>query len=137
MITTERKKNKKIMIVDDDPDLLVFLRTLFEQHSFEVLVVDSGMDCLEELRRGFKGVILMDLMMPFMDGWTTIQEIIKQGFEKNIALSIITAMGSADPEKMKELEPFIHSYIQKPFDLVTLVRDVNDALASINSATSK
>ena len=135
MIITERKRNKKIMIVDDDPDLLVFLRTLFEQHHFEVLAVDSGMDCLDELKRGFKGVILMDLMMPFMDGWTTIQEIIKQGFEKNIALSIITASGRADPEKMKDLESFIHSYIQKPFDLELLVRDVNDALASINNAT--
>jgi DNA-binding response OmpR family regulator len=137
MMITERKRNKKIMIVDDDPDLLVFLRTLFEQHHFEVLAVDSGMDCLDELKRGFKGVILMDLMMPFMDGWTTIQEIIKQGFEKNIALSIITACGRADPEKMKDLEPFIHSYIQKPFDLEYLVRDVNEALASINSATPK
>lgn len=137
MIITERKRNKKIMIVDDDPDLLVFLRTLFEQHHFEVLAVDSGMDCLDELKRGFKGVILMDLMMPFMDGWTTIQEIIKQGFEKNIALSIITASGRADPEKMKDLEPFIHSYIQKPFDLENLVRDVNDALVSINSVTPK
>jgi len=129
--------NKKIMIVDDDPDLLVFLRTIFEQHNFEVLAVDSGMDCLDELKRGFKGVILMDLMMPFMDGWTTIQEIIKQGYHKNIAVSIITASGRADPEKMKDLEPFIHSYIQKPFDLENLVRDVNDALVSINSVTPK
>ena len=75
--------------------------------------------------------------MPFMDGWTTIQEIIKQGYHKNIALSIITASGRADPEKIKTLEPFIHSYIQKPFDLEKLVHDVNDAIASINSDTVK
>ncbi len=121
------------MIVDDDPDLLVFLRTLFEQYNFEVLTVDSGMDCLDELKRGFKGVVLMDLMMPFMDGWTTIQEIIKKGFEKNIALSIITASGRADPEKMRALEPYIQSYIQKPFDLESLVRDVNKAFASFET----
>jgi DNA-binding response OmpR family regulator len=133
MVKTEKPISKKIMIVDDDPDLLVFLRTLFEQHNFEVLAVDCGMDCLDELKRGFKGVILMDLMMPFMDGWTTIQEIIKQGFEKNIALSIITASGRADPEKMKGLEPFIHSYIQKPFDLERLVREVHDAALSLNA----
>jgi DNA-binding response OmpR family regulator len=133
MVKVEKPISKKIMIVDDDPDLLVFLRTLFEQHNFEVLAVDCGMDCLDELKRGFKGVILMDLMMPFMDGWTTIQEIIKQGFEKNIALSIITASGRADPEKMKGLEPFIHSYIQKPFDLERLVREVYDATLSLNA----
>jgi len=132
----EKLTAKKIMIVDDDPDLLVFLRTLFEQHSYEVLAVDSGMDCLEELKRGFKGVILMDLLMPFMDGWTTIQEIIKQGFQKNITLSIITASGRADPEKMRGLEPFIHSYIQKPFDLEQLVREVNDANLSLFTAAA-
>jgi len=118
------------MIVDDDPDLLVFLRTFFEHHNFEVLTVDSGNDCIEELKRGFKGIILMDLMMPFMDGWTTLQEIVRQGFSKNVVVSIITASGRADPEKMKGLEPFIHTYIQKPFDLEKLICDVNNVTVS-------
>lgn len=112
------------MIVDDDPDLLVFLRTLFEHQKYEVLTVDCGNDCIDELERGFKGVILMDLMMPFMDGWTTIREIIKRGYADNVVISIITASGRADPEKMKGLEPYIHDYIQKPFNLHTLLEDV-------------
>jgi DNA-binding response OmpR family regulator len=118
------------MIVDDDPDLLVFLRTFFEHQYFEVLTVDSGNDCIEELKRGFKGIILMDLMMPFMDGWTTLHEIVKQGFTKNVVISIITASGRVDPEKMKGLEPFIHTYIQKPFDLEKLIYDVNNVTVS-------
>jgi DNA-binding response OmpR family regulator len=117
---------KKIMIVDDDPDLLVFLRTLFEHQHFEVLTVDCGTDCLDEIERGFKGVILMDLMMPFMDGWTTIREIVKRGHTKNIVISIITASGRADPDKMKGLEPYIHDYIQKPFSLEKLINDINN-----------
>lgn len=121
------------MIVDDDPDLLVFLRTLFEEHRFEVLTVDSGSDCLKELKLGFKGVILMDLMMPFMDGWTTLQEIINQGLTKNIILSIITASGRVDPEKIKGLEPFIHRFIQKPFNLEELIHDVNDSCTLIHN----
>lgn len=118
------------MIVDDDPDLLVFLRTLFEHQNFEVLTVDSGTDCIDELERGFKGVILMDLMMPFMDGWATLREIVKRGFTKNIVISIITASGRADPDKMKGLEPYIHDYIQKPFNLEKLVNDVNTITVS-------
>lgn len=118
------------MIVDDDPDLLVFLRTLFEHQDFEVLTVDSGLDCIQELQRGFKGVILMDLMMPFMDGWTTLREIIKQGYDKNVIISIITASGRADPEKIKGLEPYIHEYIQKPFNLERLLADVNSSSIS-------
>jgi DNA-binding response OmpR family regulator len=121
---------KKIMIVDDDPDLLVCLRTLFEHQNFEVLTVDSGSDCIEELERGFKGVILMDLMMPFMDGWTTIREIVKRGFTKDVVISIITASGRADPDKMKGLEPFVHDYIQKPFNIEKLVNDIDNVTVS-------
>ena len=121
---------KKIMIVDDDPDLLVCLRTLFEHQNFEVLTVDSGSDCIEELERGFKGVILMDLMMPFMDVWTTLREIVKRGFTKNVVISIITASGRADPDKMKGLEPFVHDYIQKPFNIEQLVNDINTITVS-------
>jgi DNA-binding response OmpR family regulator len=119
---------RKIMIVDDDPDILVFMRGFFEHHDYEVLTVDSGYDCIEELKRGFKGIILMDLMMPFMDGWTTLEEIVRQGFNKNVAISIITARGQADPEKIRELKPYIQLYIQKPFDLEKLIIHVNSII---------
>ncbi len=113
------------MVVDDDPDILVFLRTVFEQQGYEVLTVDSGRDCIEELKRGFKGIVLMDLMMPFIDGWDTLKEIIKHGLNKDIVISILTANGAPDPEKMKGLDPYIHDYIKKPFDLDKLISDVN------------
>ena len=116
---------KKIMIVDDDPDILVFLRTIFEQNNFEVLTVDSGKDCIAELERGFKGIVLMDLIMPFMDGWDTIKEIIKKGLNKDIVISIITANGSPDQEKMKGVQTYVHDYIPKPFDMNKLITDVN------------
>ncbi|MBN1280086.1 MAG: response regulator [Candidatus Thermoplasmatota archaeon] len=122
--------DKKIMIVDDDPDLLVFMRILFESQNFEVLTVDSGTDCIEEIKRGFKGIILMDLMMPFMDGWTTLREIVKGGLDKHVIISIITASGRADPDKMRGLEPYIHEYIQKPFSLDKLIADVNNVSVS-------
>ena len=112
---------KKIMIVDDDPDLLVCLRTLFERADFEVLTVDSGKDCLSELQRGFKGLVLLDLMMPFMDGWDTLREIVKQGYDKNIMVSIITAKGTPDPDEIKGLESYIQNYILKPFDIHKLL----------------
>jgi len=115
---------KKIMIVDDNPDILVSLRTLFEHYNFEVLTVDSGDDCIEELERGFKGVILMDLIMPFMDGWDTIREIINRGLDKDIVISVITANGSPDHKKMKGLESYIYDYISKPFNLNELVSRV-------------
>ena len=118
--------NKKIMIVDDDADILVTLRSLFEKQQFEVLTVDSGSDCIKELEHGFKGVVLMDLMMPFMDGWETIKKIIEKGLDKNILLSIITAKGSTNQEGMKDFEAYIYDYIPKPFDLEKLILEINN-----------
>lgn len=127
---------KRIMIVDDDSDLLIFLRTLFEHEEFEVLTVDCGNDCIDELERGFHGIILMDLMMPFMDGWSTLQEIVKRGLVDHVVISIITASGRADPEKMKGLELYIHDYIQKPFNLEKLLSNVNNISIPLKNASS-
>ncbi len=118
--------DKKIMIVDDDSDILVTLRTLFERQQFEVLTVDSGSDCIKELEQGFKGIVLIDLMMPFMDGWDTIKEIIKRGLNKDILVSIITAKGCSSSEKMKGLESYIYDYIPKPFNLEKLISEINN-----------
>jgi DNA-binding response OmpR family regulator len=121
--------NKKLMVVDDDPDILITIRSIFEREGFEVFTVDSGMDCIKELERGFKGVILMDIMMPFMDGWDTIREIVKRGLSEDVMISIVTAKGTPDHEKMKGLESYIWDYIAKPFDVRELISSVNYIIA--------
>jgi len=118
------------MIVDDDSDILVTLRTLFERQQFEVLTVDSGSDCIKELEQGFKGIVLIDLMMPFMNGLETINEIVKRGLNKDILVSIITAKGSLSSEKMKGLESYIYDYIPKPFNLEKLIVEINSMAKS-------
>ncbi len=121
---------KRIMVVDDDPDILIVIRKIFEKEGYEVLTVDSGMDCIKELERGFKGVILMDIMMPFMDGWDTIEEITKRGYETNVVISILTAKGTPDHEKMRGLESHIYDYITKPFDVEQLILHVKNMVAT-------
>jgi len=119
------------MIVDDDPDILISIREIFERRGYEVFTVDSGMDCIKELELGFKGVILIDIMMPFMDGWKTIEEIKNKGFIKNVVISILTSKSKvADYEKLKDLQPYIYDYITKPFDVQKLISNVNNIVAS-------
>ena len=103
---------KRIMVVDDDPDILISIRRIFENEGFEVLTVDSGMDCIKELERGFKGVILMDIMMPFMDGWDTIEEIKKRGLAENVVINIFTAKGTHDRDKMRGLESVSYTHLR-------------------------
>ena len=122
--------NKKIMVVDDDPDILISIRKIFEREGYEVFTVDSGMDCIHELERGFKGIVLMDIMMPFMDGWDTIQEITNRGLSKNVVISILTAKGTPDHEKMRGLQPHIYDYITKPFDVQNLISNVKNMIST-------
>lgn len=122
--------DKKLMIVDDDPDILIAIRSIFENQGYEVLTVDSGKDCISELEKGFKGIILMDIMMPFMDGWDTIRAILEKDLNKDIIISILTAKGTKDHEKMKGLESIIQDYITKPFDVHELISNINELVAA-------
>jgi len=114
------------MVVDDDPYILIALRELFKPENMEVLAVTKGEDCIEELKKGFKkGVILMDIMMPGMDGWRTIEEIINQDYLDGNIITMLTAKDIPD-KKMANLKAYITDYITKPFDpekLVALVKD--------------
>ena len=106
---------KRLMVVDDDPYILITLRELFEEHGYEVYTVPTGKDCIEELKNGFQGVILMDIMMPIMNGWDTVRCILNEGLFKDIIISMLKAKDYPDPD-LNELDKYIKDYITKPFD---------------------
>ena len=111
------------MVVDDDPDILITIRELFESEGFMVYTVPCGKDCINELENGFKGVILMDVMMPHMDGWTTIRQIVIRGLHKGNVISMISAKDECD-WRYDDLKQYIQQYITKPFDTRQLVHTV-------------
>jgi len=118
--------NKKIMVVDDEPDILTALRVIFEHYGYAVTTVETGNECIKKLKGGFRGVVLMDIMMPKMDGWTTVKKIVDLGLTKNIAIEIITGKGTKDHEKMIGLDPYIYDYLTKPFDPEELISSVEN-----------
>ncbi len=122
-------KEKRLMVVDDDPDILITIRRIFEKEGYEVFTVDSGIDCIKELERGFKGIILIDIMMPFMDGYDTIEEISKRGLANNVVISILTAKGIPDRNRINDLESYIYKYFTKPFDVKELIANVRQMIA--------
>jgi len=116
--------NNKIMVVDDETDILASIRVLFEKQNYEVTTVESGEECIQELEKGFKGVILMDIMMPNMDGWDTIKKIVNRGLIKNVAINIITGKGTKDHQKLGELGSYVYDYLTKPIDINQLIDSV-------------
>jgi DNA-binding response OmpR family regulator len=116
--------DKKVMIVDDELDILLSLKTIFERYDYDVVTVSSGEDCLFEIENGYKGIILIDLMMPRLDGWDTINEIVNRGYIKDVAISIITGKGAKDYQKMSSLGSVIFDYLVKPIDINNLITSV-------------
>jgi DNA-binding response OmpR family regulator len=115
---------KRIMIVDDDLDVLTSLKVVFEYRNYDVITVDNGAGCLKEIENGFKGIILMDIMMPGMDGWETINEIVNRGLSKNVEIAIITGKGTKDYQKISLLGSYVFDYITKPIDINKLISSV-------------
>jgi len=120
-MSSDIHSDKKIMIVDDDPDILVSLRALFEPEGYEVITVENGRKCLNELENGFRGIILMDIMMPVMDGVDTIKNMIVEGFLEGNTIIVLTAKRIQGTE-FNEIYPYIYDYIPKPFDINTLMQ---------------
>ena len=116
--------DKRVMIVDDEHDILDSLKTVLEYESYEVITVDSGSKCLKEIEKGFEGVVLMDIMMPEMDGWTTIKEIVDSGYIKNVAINIITGKGTKNHNVMSTIGSYVYDYLAKPLDIKELIRSV-------------
>ncbi|MFO7999756.1 MAG: response regulator [Marinilabilia sp.] len=108
------------MVVDDEEDILLALKTFYESYDVDLITVTNGKDCIKEVERGFKGTILIDLMMPKMTGWDTIEALVDRGFDKQLTIDVITGKGSRDKEKLMKLAPYINDYISKPFDQKTL-----------------
>jgi DNA-binding response OmpR family regulator len=130
--SSEEKKADRVLIVDDDETLRTSVSRALTRSGFAVTGVSNGIDCLSELRKGFKGVILMDVVMPEMDGWTTIQNIVAENLMDGCAICMVTGQTEPPPIGM-DLEPFITDYLAKPFDLKDLISMVKTAVLYLES----
>jgi CheY-like chemotaxis protein len=105
----------RVMLVDDEECIRETISELLASEGIPILTAVGSSECLQLLHGGFRGVILMDVMMPGMDGWTTIREIEKAGFLAGNIFSMLTAIDVPD-EKMQGLQEVVIDYIIKPFE---------------------
>jgi DNA-binding response OmpR family regulator len=108
------------MIVDDNMMIRESVRILFQNEGLEILTADGGKQCLTHLEAGFRGIILMDIMMPGMDGWDTIREIVERGLYDGNVILMLTGKSEPD-QKMEGLQEYVTDYVTKPFDPRELV----------------
>jgi DNA-binding response OmpR family regulator len=113
------------MIVDDDEFIRLTIRELFKTAGIHVVSAESANKCLQELEKGFQGVVLMDIMMPGKDGWDAIRMIKDKGLLKGNIVAMLTAKDVPD-EKMLGLQEYVTDYITKPFEGEELIAAVKE-----------
>ncbi len=114
-MAAKKKVKNIVLVVDDNPDLTYSVKENLENVSnYSVLTADSGKKCLEILEKTKPDLILLDIMMPGMDGWDLCAKIKSKKETENIPIVFLTAKTDPISKSMGRLAS--RDYIEKPFD---------------------
>jgi two-component system alkaline phosphatase synthesis response regulator PhoP len=117
---------KKILLVDDEEDILEFLKYNLEQENFEVLVSTNGEDALKKISQN-PDLIVLDIMMPELDGFELYELIKKNKESQDIPIIFLTAK-SGETDEIKGLNLGASDYIQKPISPKKLIARIKSNL---------
>lgn len=109
--------NLKILLVDDDPNIRRLVELYLKKEGFEVVTVARGDEAVRAYKSASPNLILLDIMLPGMDGWQVCREIRK---ESNVPIIMLTAKDETF-DKVLGLELGADDYVAKPFDMKELV----------------
>jgi two-component system chemotaxis response regulator CheY len=121
-----RPGERLVLVVDDDPDILQTLGLCLTSEGYRVLMAANGKEALDILDREDPSVILLDLMMPVMDGWQFVQELEQRG-RRDVPLLILSADRSVQGHA-QQLRA--NGHLAKPFDLDELLGKVQQLTTS-------
>lgn len=117
------KAAKKILIVEDEYFLAEIIRSRLTAEGYEAFVAEDGETAIEFLRKEKVDLVLMDVMMPGMNGWETTRRIKEVEALKSIPVVFLTALGRHE-DHMKAHEVGGQDYLMKPFEMDDLIRIV-------------
>jgi DNA-binding response OmpR family regulator len=118
---------QKILIVDDEPSIIVALQFLMEQNGYETLVAFSGEEAMEAVARHRPDLILLDIMLPVVDGFEVCQRVREKPDWKDIRIVLVTAL-DREANVAKGLALGADAYVTKPFANADLIAKVKELL---------
>ena len=122
---------KKVLVVDDDASLQDLLQAILELEDHEVILAENGLTALEKIEQVKPDLILLDLMMPYMDGFTFAGELERRGLRSSIPIFVLTA----DMRFQAALEHMgFDCYLTKPFDLHRFLNEMRKLLEPVQVA---
>lgn len=116
--------NNKVLIVDDDENIVELIRLYMEKDGFTAVTASNGEEALEKFKSQTPSIVILDVMMPGMDGWQVCREIRRVS---NIPIIMLTAKGETF-DKVLGLELGADDYMVKPFETKELIARVKAVL---------
>ena len=125
-------KEPYILIVDDDPDILDNIITVLETQPYRLATARDGKKCLEMIDQEIPDLLILDLLMPRMDGWGVIREMRSEPRYAKVPIMVLTTVIEDASRRRYELETGmameVQEYIQKPVMPSELIRRVQNLL---------
>jgi len=124
------EKSKKILVVDDDPDIREAVSAVLESQDYEVITACDGEEGLTKLREERPDLMILDLLMPHMDGFAVCKELKDPRWAKyaNIPILVLTSVREEAARRRYELETGLElgvdDYVEKPIPPATLLHRV-------------
>src|SRR5438876_5419000 len=121
---------KRVLVVDDDAGVRDLLQAILELEDCEVILAENGLIALEKLKTVQPDLILLDLRMPYMDGFSFAEELQRQGLRSAIPILALTA----DTRTKTRIEQMgFDSYLTKPFDLHHFLCEITKLMEPIQA----
>jgi two-component system alkaline phosphatase synthesis response regulator PhoP len=116
----------KILVVDDEKDVVELLKFLLEKDGYNVITAFNGREALATAKQEIPDLMLLDVMMPEMDGYTVQTQLLEDPKTKAIPVIILTAKGQL--RDVFALSANVKAYIEKPFDPKTLRAKIQESI---------
>ena len=120
---------KRLVYVEDEREMIDLVRLILGRRGFEVIGANGGRDGLETIRRELPDLVLLDLMMPDMDGWDVYQQMKADEATRNIPVVVVTAKAQSIDKVLGLHIAKVDDYISKPFSPQELTESVEKVLA--------
>ncbi|MEZ4875001.1 MAG: response regulator [Flavobacteriaceae bacterium] len=118
---------QKILIVDDEPNIVMTLEYAFKKNNFEVFIARDGSEAIHILEKEVPSVVLLDVMMPKVDGYETLKFIKENDRLQSTKVVFVTAKNKASDIE-KGLKLGADKYITKPFSVKKIVSEIQELL---------
>ncbi len=121
-------EGKNILVIDDESDLLEIMQILLQEKGYSVQVAGSAEEGIKKAKEFIPSVILLDLMMPGVDGFEVCRQLKSQTITSKIPIVALTALGEEEATK-RAMKMGFAGYVVKPFDGEILLTSLQEALA--------